>query len=180
MIIVLCLIWIIQFVFDCWIMLDLIFAGWWYAGMQRRKEQNPHSRPIKKHIPRIYFFTDPFAGFAFVPARADSQKLFCANCKRVLRAGVLRGLLELLLAWPRREKRDAWQWLMNAWAAVTENNALYMSCMDWFATPINSPGQAYNQTLSFHISLARHENSSIDVHTRHPWNSRHEGEDVNI
>ena len=61
-------------------------------------EQNPHSRPVKKHIPRIYFFTGPFGGSASVLALAGPQKRFCANCKRVLRAGGMRGLLELLLA----------------------------------------------------------------------------------
>ena len=28
--------------------------------MQRRKEQTPQSRPVKRYIPRIYFFMDPF------------------------------------------------------------------------------------------------------------------------
>ena len=55
------------------------------------------SGPVKKHISRIYFFTDPFGGSASVPARAGPQKWFCVNCKRVLRADGMRGVLELLL-----------------------------------------------------------------------------------
>ena len=56
--------------------------------------------PAKPTRKKVYsaniLFTDLFGGSASVPARAGSQKRFCANCKHVLRAGKMRGLLELL------------------------------------------------------------------------------------
>ena len=60
-------------------------------------EQTRGSRPIKKHLLRISFYTGPFVGSDSAAARAGPQSRFSANCKRVLRVGVLRGLLEMLL-----------------------------------------------------------------------------------
>src|SRR4051812_49137572 len=78
----------------------LNFVGYLRTGDMREcsgaKSRTRIANP-KKHIPRIYFFTYSFRGSASVPARAGPQKLFCTNCKRVLRASFLRGLLELLL-----------------------------------------------------------------------------------
>ena len=78
----------------------LNYVGFDICGLMICGCSSAKSKPIKKNIPRIYFFTDLFGGSASVSAQADPQKRFCANCKRVLRAGGMRGLLELLLVNP--------------------------------------------------------------------------------
>ena len=66
-------------------------------------DQTPQSQPVKKHIPEISFLRDHYAGSASEAIRASPQRRFFMNCKNVLRAGRMRGLLELLLAGaPRR------------------------------------------------------------------------------
>ena len=60
-------------------------------------EQNPQKPTRKKAYSAVFFLRIRLGGSASVPARAGPQKWFCANCKRILRAGGMRGLLELLL-----------------------------------------------------------------------------------
>lgn len=68
------------------------------CGSSRRCPSRTHrSRPVKKNIHGIYFFTCPFEGSAFVAVRASPQKRFSTTCKRVLQASRMRSLLELLL-----------------------------------------------------------------------------------
>ena len=47
----------------------------------------------KLYTPRISFYTGPFGGSSSAVVRAVLQIRFSANCKRVLRVGVMRGLL---------------------------------------------------------------------------------------
>ena len=59
-------------------------------------EHTPCSQPVKEHLLRISFFPGPFAGSDSALARVGPQSRFSANCKRVLRVGIIWGLLEML------------------------------------------------------------------------------------
>ena len=58
-------------------------------------DQTSQSRPVKKTA-YAFFLRVGFAGSASAAVCAGPQRHFSANCKHVLRAGQMRGLLELL------------------------------------------------------------------------------------
>ena len=60
-------------------------------------EQNPQKPTRKKVYSANMLFYGSIMGSVSVPARAGPQKWFYTNCKRVMRVGGMRGLLELLL-----------------------------------------------------------------------------------
>ena len=58
-----------------------------------------HGREEEEDAEKIYaniFLRVHYAGSASAAVRAGTQSLFSANCKRVLRIGGMRGLLEML------------------------------------------------------------------------------------
>ena len=76
-------------------MRDLQFFCLWVVAVV--PEQNPQKPTRKKaYSANIYFYAGLFEGSASVAVRAGPQWPFPANSKRVLRAGGMRGLLELL------------------------------------------------------------------------------------